>query len=386
MTQEGTEQVAATSSPLEDVAREQVLARLRDVTGVLSGDASVQWDEVHEVLADLVDRIAALDMTRSMEGVAEAGGAASCLRGVVLAGGAGQPVEEFLLIPFGEVVVERPCAGSSFVFTRAHADSAKRWFDGIGRKLAIDYEHQSFDRFNTRGDGLRPAAGWIGKLDVREDGLWAVEVAWTERAEELLRSGEYRYFSPVVFWTDEDHTDVAALGPVALTNDPAMRGIQSLAARRQLGSAEEEGDTAGESGCEQTRAGAESVVGTELDEARREIGLLKRKLSGQEADTFVERGMRLGKILDSTSMDWREDYLDDPERTEQRLARAPVLLPPGRVMALDRRGEVQGLNEAERTFRQHSELYRRWGIGPEDLAAYERAAAAGRVKYGGVGQ
>src|SRR5690606_10386889 len=102
----------------------------------------------------------------------------------------GDPVAAFLLIPFGVVQVERPSAGGDFVFTRRHAESAKRWFDAIGRKLAIDYEHQSFDQFNTRADGLRPAAGWIGGLEVREDGLWATNVTWTERARELLRSGE----------------------------------------------------------------------------------------------------------------------------------------------------------------------------------------------------
>ena len=44
----------------------------------------------------------------------------------------------------------------------------------MGRKLAIDYEQQSFDRFNTRPDGLRPAAAWIGGLEIRDNGLWAI--------------------------------------------------------------------------------------------------------------------------------------------------------------------------------------------------------------------
>ena len=48
-------------------------------------------------------------------------------------------------------------------------------------------------------------------------------------------------------------------------------------------------------------------------------------------------------ILDGTSMDWRDEYLRDPQRTEARLARAPVLLPPGRMLTLDRRGELEPL-------------------------------------------
>src|SRR6185436_3109707 len=129
-----------------------------------------------------------------------------------------------------------------FEFTRRHAESAAAWFASLGRKLAIDYEHQSFERHNTRADGLRPAAGWVGGLQVREDGLWAVDVTWTARAKELLAAGEYRYFSPVIFWTDEDYGDVAALGPVALTNDPAMRGVTPLAAARRAGAVEDDDD------------------------------------------------------------------------------------------------------------------------------------------------
>jgi phage I-like protein len=279
------------------------------------------------------------------------------LQCAVLAASSGEPVNEFLLIPFGEVTVDRPIAGADFVFTPEHAESAKHWFDLIGRKLAIDYEHQSFDRLNSRDDGLRPAAGWIAGLEVRDDGLWATEVSWTERAGELLRSGEYRYFSPVIYWADEDYSDVAALGPVALTNDPAMRGVQALAAS-------------------QRRDG-------ELETAREEAALLRRKLALQEADGFVERGMRLGKIVDSNSMDWREDYMRDAEQAEQRLSRAPVLLPPGRVVKLDRRGAVSGKSEAQAAHDRHADLYRRWGIEVEDLAAYERASAAGRVRMFG---
>src|ERR1051326_6347072 len=78
------------------------------------------------------------------------------LRGAILSSDNG-PATELLLIPFGSVEVDRALSGRSFEFTPAHAQSAKKWFDALGRKLAIDYEHQSFDRFNTRPDGLKPA-------------------------------------------------------------------------------------------------------------------------------------------------------------------------------------------------------------------------------------
>lgn len=377
----------------------------------------------------------------------------------LLARPGGQPVEEFLLVPFGHVRVDRALSGADFVFQRRHAESALRWFERMGRKLAIDYEHQTFDRFNTRPDGLRPAAGWIGRLEIRDDGLWACDVAWTERAKELLRTGEYQYFSPVIYWTDEDYTDVAALGPVALTNDPAMQGARPLVAAREEGlpvaavdrqvvdpgaadraaashpavdfvaageatacsradeyddknmlaadpppesaapsadsletastgpanvsaaaarrAALRRADGSGESATDDddTRV---AVLRAEIDVLHEEIEMLQRQLRAQEADAFVERGMRLGKIIDATSMDWRADYQRNPAETEARLARAPVLLPPGRFITRDFAGAAVPLARAGAGSTARSTARR--DVEPEDLDAYERAHAAGRVR------
>lgn len=399
----------------------------------------------------------------------------------VLTKGGGEPRSEFLLIPFGEVQVERPLVGDgSFEFTRRHAESALRWYESLGRKLAIDYEHQMFADVSPRADGLKPAAGWIGGLEIRADGLWAVDVVWTDRAAQLIRGGEYRYFSPVIFWTDEDRTDVAGLGPVALTNDPAMHGVAALAAGRerarqggsrsetagsglasktptgaeaQTGGVMEEGELtyprlipvaecesaedAGESDTERAvrfpvdarddrrrsvarkragRVGRETVAARDawedgelvparlVEDLRTEVSMLARRVAAQQADAFVERGMLEGKILDASSLDWRDDYLRDPAAAEDRLSRAPVLLPPGRVIRLDGRGEPAGAigsaavrgptasTPRERAMAalrgdvarvgigvDHGRTAARGEVEVEDLEAYERARAAGRV-------
>lgn len=340
--------------PLEAAARRGVMSRLKAAANLVREDLPGEHERARELLLEAMEQLDAWSVSR---GAATEDGARFS---TPLIAASATPASEFLLIPFGEVRVERPLSGRSFDFTRHHAESAKRWFDQLSRKLAIDYEHQTFDRFNTRPDGLRPAAGWIGGLDVREDGLWATDVTWTQRATELLGSGEYRYFSPVIYWTDEDQSDVASLGPVALTNDPAMRGVQPLAARRGGGPAEDQGED-------------EAAMRAELEAAEAETACLRRQLAGQAADHFVERGLRLGKIVDATSLDWRDEYLEDPERAEARLARAPVILPPGRVLRA--RGSDRGeAGAAER------ERLARWGVEPEDLRAYEQALAAGRVR------
>ncbi len=380
-TEHGAEQVAA----LGDVARAQICARLEAARELAGGDLVGQVAELRELLNDVIDRADALETVHS----ATAGGAScrstlSCRE--ILATDERGPRTEFLLIPFGQVRVERPQAGGDFVFTQEHAEAAVRWFERMGRKLAIDYEHQSFEQFNRRPDGLRPAAGWIGGLEIRADGLWAVDVTWTDRARELLSSGEYRYFSPVIFWTDEDYTTLAALGPVALTNDPAMCGVRPLAAARRL----DESDGTDEQADEERLldAAAEQVVEqmlrTELEAARAEVAVLRGRLQAQAADAFVERGMRVGKIVDATSMDWRADYLRDAEGAEEKLTRAAAVLPPGRLVALNQQGMVAALGALEGRFAREAEAYRRWGIGPEDLRAYERAVADGRVRRVGA--
>jgi phage I-like protein len=346
------------------LVRARIVARLQEAVRLANDDLAANLDRVRDALQEVRDRVEAISLVASADTEPATAQPTSHLTVTALAATRGEPVGEFLLIPFGDVRVERPIAGESFHFTRAHAESAKGWFDQLGRKLAIDYEHQSFDRLNPRPDGLRPAAGWIGGLEVRDDGLWAMDVTWTDRARELLRTGEYRYFSPVIFWTDEDQLDVAALGPVALTNDPAMCGVRPLAAGRRM-----------------TDDSLSPLVSrAALEAAEAEAALLRRQLAAQEADTFVERGMRLGKILDSTSLDWRDDYLRDPAGTEERLARAPVLLPPGRMIALDRRGQAERLPRTP--VGTAAAQPNPWGIESEDLAAYERATAAGRVLGG----
>ncbi|MDX2199256.1 MAG: phage protease [Phycisphaerae bacterium] len=371
---------AAGVSALHALAQARIVERLRSATRLARAGVDGNCEALSELLRDALDRVSACRTVGEVVGgalvsarqhgkaaVAEAAPPAepegsedgaltdeplqcdvhakTAFSGrAALASDFGAPVNEFLLIPFGEVMVERPLAGRSFHFTRDHAEAATAWFAGLARPLAIDYEHQSIGPFNTREDGLRPAAGWIGGLETRSDGLWATDVRWTARAAELIGSGEYRFFSPVIYWSDEEYSQLISLGPVALTNDPAMHGVSALAA------------------------------------ARREIDDLRRQLQSQAADAFVERGMRLGKIVDATSIDWREDYRRDPQAAEVRLSRAPVLRPPGRVLSVDPRGRALSLGDAPAA--PGSAASRSTGVEPADLAAFERARAAGRVRIG----
>jgi hypothetical protein len=148
-----------------------------------------------------------------------------------IATGGGRPAAEFLLIPFGRVAAGHAGGGGGFTFSCVHAQQAVAWFRSLGRRLVIDYEHQSIPEFNTRPDGRAPAAGWIGGLETRHDGLWATRVEWTPEATRLIAAREYVYFSPVIYWSDRtQQRRVESLGPVALTNEPTVKRLPALVA------------------------------------------------------------------------------------------------------------------------------------------------------------
>lgn len=91
--------------------------------------------------------------------------------------------------------------------------------------IVLDYEHQ------TLAGGEAPAAGWITDLEARDNGLWA-KVDWTERGRAYVAAREYRYISPVVLVNQKDCRGMR-LQSVALTNNPAIDGMQPVAAKEE---------------------------------------------------------------------------------------------------------------------------------------------------------
>ncbi len=108
----------------------------------------------------------------------------------------------------------------------------------------IDYEHQTL---NTETNGQpAPAAGWFKVLEWREgDGLYAVNLRWTDRARAAIEAGEYRYISPV-FLYDKKTGDVEAIRMAALVNFAGLDGLTDLnmraAAKFQTATEQENND------------------------------------------------------------------------------------------------------------------------------------------------
>lgn len=132
--------------------------------------------------------------------------------------------------------------------------------------LVIDYEHQTL---NAEKNGqTAPAAGWWDAKNMvwREgQGLFITDVTWTEKASAMIAAGEYKFFSPV-FKYDKQTGAVTAILMGALTNYPAIDGMEALAARvaARFSTQQEQGSKEGEISAEELAVC--HLMGLEQDE------------------------------------------------------------------------------------------------------------------------
>ncbi len=140
------------------------------------------------------------------------------------------PGSEFKILGYGRTTM---MDGKSFDFTYSDATIVVAAFKARGIDFLCDWEHQSiahrpgFEQFKSP-TGKAPAAGW-GALEARADGLYATGIQWTEEAQQALKSGEYRYYSPVIVWGPNGRPK--AIQSVALTNEPMLTRINAIAAK-----------------------------------------------------------------------------------------------------------------------------------------------------------
>ncbi len=95
--------------------------------------------------------------------------------------------------------------------------------------VVIDYEHASEDPAVAHG-GPVPAAGWIHALTA--NGRLMALVEWTLESEQMIRSGQYRFFSPAIDWSAKDKNtgepQGATLTSGALTNHPFLEELPPI--------------------------------------------------------------------------------------------------------------------------------------------------------------
>lgn len=137
------------------------------------------------------------------------------------------PPSEFRIWQFGKISTTK----GEFLFDDAAGKSVLASFKQYGNRLTIDYEHMAVDPNRRAGDG-KCAGSFL--LELRADGLYAVDVRWTPPAAQALAHREWLYFSPY-FSAEEGSGRILDLINLALTNIPATRSMTPLvAAHRSL--------------------------------------------------------------------------------------------------------------------------------------------------------
>lgn len=131
--------------------------------------------------------------------------------------------KKVMILPYGQVNSTK----GDFLVDDVSIREICAFFSSRKLDVVIDYEHQ------TLGTEKAPAAGWIKNLyGEGTKGLMA-DVEWTESATLILSQKEYRYLSPVVMRRESDKR-ATQLHSVALTNSPAINGMQPLILNTRL--------------------------------------------------------------------------------------------------------------------------------------------------------
>lgn len=131
-------------------------------------------------------------------------------------------------------------SNGDFVVDEESARKIEAGFAALRRDLVIDYEHQTMGGEFASPDGTAKAAGWIKSLKYTAGRGLVAMVEWTQRAREMIRAKEYRYISPVLRVLKESKKAIELLH-AGITNDPAIHGMEALAASRR-NSSERTGD------------------------------------------------------------------------------------------------------------------------------------------------
>ena len=165
-------------------------------------------------------------------------------------------------------------------FAQEHADAILAQAERKGTPVPLDAHHSLSAIANELGvDETELAATLSGKrltlafarLAKRADGLWLQDIEWTDLGRKLIAGGHFRYFSPVLRGLADGRLRITS---VALTNNPALQGLDAIAAS--------DGDTDGTDGGGRvlrladlvTRAVTPKWKGEQMKELLAKLGLI----------------------------------------------------------------------------------------------------------------
>lgn len=126
------------------------------------------------------------------------------------------PVGEWNTTKYGEVKIEK----SDIL------QMAENFNDKVRKGVMIDVDHGA----SQHGDA---AAGWIRKVEARDDGLWAVDIEWSSLGQDLVKGKVYKFLSPefdIVYVDPQNKNKMYenVLIATSLVNRPLLREIPEL--------------------------------------------------------------------------------------------------------------------------------------------------------------
>ena len=200
-------------------------------------------------------------------------------------------------------------------------------------RIPIDYEHQGF--LSEKNGQPAPAAGWFRKLEWREgEGLFALDVEWTEKARDMIKAGEYRYISPV-FIHDSETGEVTSLLGAGITNNPGLNVLAELMALKAKAGALEPSGAGGEVGApsrvdslvRETKETLEALRARteEALSAQREVTILRQKIANSQIDAVIEDALDGARILPAHVDAARRLAAVDFEALKRLLDRPPLV-------------------------------------------------------------
>ncbi len=134
-------------------------------------------------------------------------------------------LKEITLAPWGRV----KSTNGEFLIDADGVAAIEKAFIDHGVDLVIDYDHATLGGQYATPSGKAPAAGWIRKIYSEYGVALKGLVEWTDEAREEIRSGKFRYLSPVMLVRVSDRRAIA-IHSAAVTNKPAIPASERLAA------------------------------------------------------------------------------------------------------------------------------------------------------------
>lgn len=252
--------------------------------------------------------------------------------------------------------------------------------------ILIDFEHQSL---RSAENGKRAeAAGWIPRsIEWREGkGLYALNISWVGDTPDLIAQKKYRYIS-AVFMFDLITGEVLEIISVALTNTPALDGLDALAdlaRKHSVFSTEEEADMADEkqvAALTSERDGLKTQVTSltaERDGLKTQLATLtaerdaqKTKLDALEKEkadaALASEKAKHAELLTAALNDGRLTPAQKAWAEKQSLADLTEYLEATNPLAVLKK-QTDGKDGGNGLTQEELEMCKRMGVTPEDFA------------------